>query len=148
MVSHMTSIQIMKAVDEPQLMPLPLFTERASCGFPSPAQDYIEAELDLNEYCIQRRSSTFFVRAIGNSMTDIGLHSGDLMIVDKAEQARHGDIVIAEIDGEFTVKRLLLTPRPGLQAMNPSYPTLFPDPEQLQIFGVVTAFVHKTRGQE
>lgn len=144
----MTSIQIMKAVDEPQLMPLPLFTERASCGFPSPAQDYIEAELDLNEYCIQRRSSTFFVRAIGNSMTDIGLHSGDLMIVDKAEQARHGDIVIAEIDGEFTVKRLLLTPRPGLQAMNPSYPTLFPDPEQLQIFGVVTAFVHKTRGQE
>lgn len=144
----MTSIQIMKAVDEPQLMPLPLFTERASCGFPSPAQDYIEAELDLNEYCIQRRSSTFFVRAIGNSMTDIGLHSGDLMIVDKAEQARHGDIVIAEIDGEFTVKRLLLTPRPGLQAMNPSYPTLYPDPEQLQIFGVVTAFVHKTRGYE
>lgn len=144
----MTSIQIMKAVDEPQLMPLPLFTERASCGFPSPAQDYIEAELDLNEYCIQRRSSTFFVRAIGNSMTDIGLHSGDLMIVDKAEQARHGDIVIAEIDGEFTVKRLLLTPRPGLQAMNPSYPTLYPDPEQLQIFGVVTAFVHKTRGHE
>jgi DNA polymerase V len=144
----MTSIQIMKAVDDPQLMPLPLFTERASCGFPSPAQDYIEAELDLNEYCIQRRSSTFFVRAIGNSMTDIGLHSGDLMIVDKAEQARHGDIVIAEIDGEFTVKRLLLTPRPGLQAMNPSYPTLYPDPEQLQIFGVVTAFVHKTRGHE
>lgn len=144
----MTSIQIMKAVDEPQLMPLPLFTERASCGFPSPAQDYIEAELDLNEYCIQRRSSTFFVRAIGNSMTDIGLHSGDLMIVDKAEQARHGDIVIAETDGEFTVKRLLLTPRPGLQAMNPSYPTLYPDPEQLQIFGVVTAFVHKTRGHE
>lgn len=144
----MTSIQIMKAVDEPRLMPLPLFTERASCGFPSPAQDYIEAELDLNEYCIQRRSSTFFVRAIGNSMTDIGLHSGDLMIVDKAEQARHGDIVIAEIDGEFTVKRLLLTPRPGLQAMNPSYPTLYPDPEQLQIFGVVTAFVHKTRGHE
>lgn len=81
-------------------------------------------------------------------MTDIGLHSGDLMIVDKAEQAQHGDIVIAEIDGEFTVKRLLLKPRPGLQAMNPAYPTLWPDPEQLQIFGVVTAFVHKTRNNE
>ena len=81
-------------------------------------------------------------------MTDIGLHSGDLMIVDKAEQAQHGDIVIAEIEGEFTVKRLLLRPRPGLQAMNPAYPTLWPDPENLQIFGVVTAFVHKTRNHD
>jgi DNA polymerase V len=58
-------------------------------------------------------------------MTDIGLYSGDLMVVDKAEQPRHGDIVIAEIEGEFTVKRLLLTPRPALQAMNP---TSFPVP--------------------
>lgn len=80
-------------------------------------------------------------------MTDIGLHSGDLLIVDKAERPVHGDIVIAEIDGEFTVKRLLLTPRPALQPMNPAYPTLWPDPERLQIFGVVTAFIHKTRGQ-
>lgn len=78
-------------------------------------------------------------------MTDIGLHSGDLMVVDKAERAQHGDIVIAEVDGEFTVKRLLLNPRPALQPMNPAYPTLYPDPDQLQIFGVVTAFVHKTR---
>uniref|UniRef100_UPI0023ED8523 S24 family peptidase n=1 Tax=Enterobacter hormaechei TaxID=158836 RepID=UPI0023ED8523 len=88
------------------------------------------------------------VRAIGNSMTDIGLHSGDLMIVDKAENAHHGDIGIAEIEGEFTVKRLLLKQRQGLQAMNPAYPTLWPEPEQLQIFGVVTAFVHKTRGHD
>jgi DNA polymerase V len=75
----------------------------------SPAADYTESELDLNEYCIRRRHSTYFVRAIGNSMTDIGLYSGDLMVVDKAEKPRHGDIVIAEIE-EFTVKRLLLTP--------------------------------------
>ena len=111
----------------------------------SPAADYTESELDLNEYCIHRRHSTYFVRAIGNSMTDIGLYSGDLMVVDKAEQPRHGDIVIAEIEGEFTVKRLLLTPRPALQAMNPDFPSLYPDPETLQIFGVVTAFIHKTR---
>ncbi|EEJ7181389.1 umuDC operon-like protein [Salmonella enterica subsp. enterica] len=78
----------------------------------------------------------------------MGLHSGDLLIVDKAEHPQHGDIVIAEIDGEFTVKKLLLTPRPGLQAMNPDYPTLWPDPDNLQIFGVVTAFVHKTRGRD
>ncbi|OSL88352.1 protein SamA [Escherichia coli TA249] len=119
----------------------PLFLERCQSGFPSPAADYTESELDLNEYCIQRRSSTYFVRAIGNSMRDMGLHSGDLLIVDKAERPQHGDIVIAEIDGEFTVKKLLLTPRPGLQAMNPAYPTLWPDPDNLQIFGVVTAFV-------
>ncbi|ECW3653263.1 translesion error-prone DNA polymerase V autoproteolytic subunit [Salmonella enterica] len=126
----------------------PLFLERCQAGFPSPAADYTESELDLNEYCIQRRSSTYFVRAIGNSMRDMGLHSGDLLIVDKAERPQHGDIVIAEIDGEFTVKKLLLTPRPGLQAMNPDYPTLWPDPDNLQIFGVVTALVHKTRGRD
>lgn len=139
---------IIPPATSPEPFSAPLFTERCSAGFPSPAQDYVEAELDLNDYCIQRRSSTYFVRAIGNSMTDIGLHSGDLLIVDKSEQARHGDIVIAEIEGEFTVKRLLLSPKPGLQAMNPAYPTLWPDPEQLQIFGVVTAFVHKTRGTD
>lgn len=132
----------------PELVTFPLFMDRCQAGFPSPASDYTEAELDLNEYCIQHRSSTYFVRAIGNSMEGIGLHSGDLMIVDKAEQARHGDIVIAEIDGEFTVKRLLLKPRPGLQPMNPAYPTFWPEPEQLQIFGVVTAFIHKTRGAD
>lgn len=131
---------------DPEIINLPLFTERCAAGFPSPAQDYVEAELDLNDYCITRKNSTFFVRAIGNSMTDIGLNSGDLMVVDKAEPAKHGDIVIAEIDGEFTVKRLLLTPRPALQAMNSAFPTLYP--EDLQIFGVVMAFVHKTRGGE
>jgi len=144
----MTSIHFMKSSQEPEILQLPLFADTVPCGFPSPAQDYVEAELDLNDYCILRPSSTYFVRAIGNSMTDIGLHSGDLLIVDKAERPQHGDIVIAEIEGEFTVKRLLLTPRPGLQAMNPAYPTLYPDPEQLQVFGVVTAFVHKTRNAD
>lgn len=124
---------------------IPLFLERCPAGFPSPAQDYVEAELDLNDYCITRKSSTFFVRAIGDSMSDIGLKSGDLMIVDKAERAQHGDIVIAEVEGEFTVKRLLLHPRVALQPMNPAFPTLYPEPDYLEIFGVVTAFVHKTR---
>ncbi|MEB7891691.1 translesion error-prone DNA polymerase V autoproteolytic subunit [Hafnia alvei] len=141
-------MQFIKASQEPEILQLPLFADAVPCGFPSPAQDYVEAELDLNDYCILRPSSTYFVRAIGNSMTDIGLHSGDLLIVDKAERPQHGDIVIAEIEGEFTVKRLLITPRPGLQAMNPAYPTLYPDPEQLQVFGVVTAFIHKTRNAD
>lgn len=136
------------AASEANELKIPLFTERCPAGSPSPAADYTESELDLNEYCIRRRHATYFVRAIGNSMNDIGLNSGDLMVVDKAEQPRHGDIVIAEIEGEFTVKRLLLTPRPALQAMNPAYPVMYPDPETLQIFGVVTAFIHKTRSTD
>ncbi|XWJ91933.1 translesion error-prone DNA polymerase V autoproteolytic subunit [Phytobacter ursingii] len=130
---------------EPPEVPIPLLIESCSAGFPSPAQDYVEAELDLNEYCIQRRGSTYFVRAIGNSMTDIGLHSGDLMVVDKAKPARHGDIVIAEIDGEFTVKRLITHPRLCLQPMNPAFPPMYPDPDELQIFGVVTHIIHRIR---
>lgn len=76
-------------------------------------------------------------------MKEMGLHYGDLMIVDKAETPQQGDIVIAETDGEFTVKRLQLKPRIALLPMNPAYPTLYP--EELQIFGVVMAFIHKTR---
>ncbi|WP_302847818.1 S24 family peptidase, partial [Salmonella enterica] len=87
-----------------------------------------------------------FVRAIGDSMKELGLHSGDLMIVDKSEKPLQGDIVIAETDGEFTVKRLQLTPRVALLPMNPAYPTLYP--EELQVFGVVTAFIHKTRSTD
>lgn len=124
----------------------PLFTERCQAGFPSPAADYTEEELDLNAYCIRRPAATFFVRAIGDSMKEMGLHSGDLMVVDKAETPLQCDIVIAETDGEFTVKRLQLKPRIALMPMNPAYPTLYP--EELQIFGVVTAFIHKTRSTD
>nr|QLG01646.1 Error-prone repair protein UmuD [Klebsiella pneumoniae] len=131
---------------EPVPSTAPLFTERCPAGFPSPAADYTEEELDLNAYCIRRPAATFFVRAIGDSMKEMGLHSGDLMVVDKAEKPLQGDIVIAETDGEFTVKRLQLTPRIALLPMNPAYPTLYP--EDLQIFGVVTAFIHKTRGMD
>ncbi|EMW69053.1 protein samA' [Escherichia coli] len=128
---------------EPTRSTTPLFTERCPAGFPSPAADYTEDELDLNAYCIRRPAATFFVRAIGDSMQDMGLHSGDLMVVDKAEKPLQGDIVIAETDGEFTVKRLQLKPCIALLPMNPAYPPLYP--EDLQIFGVVTAFIHKTR---
>ncbi|POT24417.1 peptidase [Citrobacter freundii] len=131
---------------EPVQSTAPLFTERCPAGFSSPAADYTEEELDLNAYCIRRPAATFFVRAIGDSMRDMGLQSGDLMVVDKAEKPVQGDNVIAETDGEFTVKRLQLTPRVALLPMNPAYPTLYP--EDLQIFGVVTAFIHKTRGMD
>lgn len=139
-------LQLIPVSSIPETLRIPLFTERCAAGFPSPAADYTEEELDLNVYCIRRPSSTFFVRAIGDSMRDRGLHSGDLLVVDKAEKPLQGDIVIAETDGEFTVKRLQLKPRVALLPMNPAYPVLYP--EDQQIFGVVTAFVHKTRSAD
>lgn len=139
-------LRIITPVANPVRHTSPLFVECCQAGFPSPAADYTTSELDLNDYCIRHPSATYFVRALGDSMNDMGLHSSDLMIVDKSERAVHGDIVIAEIDGEFTVKQLLLKPHIALQPMNTAYPTLYPDPEHLQIFGVVTAFIHKTRG--
>lgn len=75
---------------EPVQSTAPLFTERCPAGFPSPAADYTEEELDLNAYCIRRPAATFFVRAIGDLMKEMGLHSGDLMVVDKAEKPMQG----------------------------------------------------------
>lgn len=128
----------------------PLFQDSCQAGFPSPAASFVERELDLNEYCIRHPAATYFVRASGKSMTDIGLQDGDLMVVDHAEKAGHGDIVIAAVDGEFTVKKLLLSerdPRVTLQPMNSSFSPIYPDPDNLEIFGVVMYFLHSTRGK-
>lgn len=79
-------------------------------------------------------------------MQDIGLYDGDLLIVDSSLKPEHSDIIIAEVYGEITVKRLFITPDgPVLQPMNPAYPVIKPDPDSLQIFGVVIHFVHTTR---
>lgn len=123
----------------------PLYAEPCAAGFPSPAQDYIEKELDLNELCIKRRASTFFVRASGSSMQELGLYDGDVMVVDRSEEASHGDIVIAEVNGEFTVKRLQLQPRLALLPMNSAYSAIYP--EELQLLGVVTWFFNSTRAR-
>lgn len=125
---------------------IPLFGGSCPAGFPSPAQDYVEEMLDLNDLCIRHPSATYFVRASGNSMTDAGIKDGDLLVVDKSEKPSHGDIVIAAVDGEFTVKVLQLRPCLALQPMNPSFSTIYPEPDALEIFGVVTWFLHSTRG--
>jgi len=89
---------------------IPLFMECVSVGFPSPPQDYIEQTLDLNELCIKRPAATFFVRVEGDSMIDGGIHPDDILVVDRSVQAEHGEIVIAGIHGELTVKELQLRP--------------------------------------
>lgn len=128
--------------EEMPVLDIPLFIERCRAGFPSPAADYIERTLDLNEYCIRHPSATYFVRAEGNSMIEGGICNNDLLIVDRAEKPEHGDIVIAAVDGEFTVKRLMLRPRLCLLPMNPAYPPLYVDPDTLEIFGKVIHVIH------
>ncbi|QFH87834.1 translesion error-prone DNA polymerase V autoproteolytic subunit (plasmid) [Enterobacter hormaechei] len=123
----------------------PFFSDLASCVFPSPAQDYVESDLDLHDYCIRHPSATYYLRASGDSMSDGSLFNGDLLVVDSAEKPQHGDIVVASLQGEFTVKRLLLRPRLVLQPMNSAWSPIYPDPDELDIFGVVTHIIHRTR---
>lgn len=123
--------------------PLPLFLQRVPAGFPSPAQDYLERRLDLNELCITHPAATYFVRCKGDSMIDAAIQSGDILIVNRALNARHGDIVIASIHGELTVKELRLRPRPGLFPHNKDYrPIWLDESSSLEIFGVVTYVIH------
>lgn len=134
-------VEIVAAQTETHLQ-IPLFGEMCLAGFPSPASDYIEKTLDLNELCIRHPSATYFVRAEGESMTEAGILSGDLLVVDKAVKPAHGDIVIAAIEGEFTVKKLCTRPRLCLQPMNPAYSAIYVDPDDLNIFGVVMHAIH------
>jgi DNA polymerase V len=121
------------------VIPVPLYAERVPCGFPSPAQDYLERRIDLNELLIQRPASTYFVRVSGDSMTEAGIFDGDMIVVDSAIKATHGDIVVAAVDGEFTVKRLQLHPVVQLVPANRNYrPITVNTEEALEVFGVVT----------
>lgn len=123
---------------------LPLFLESVSAGFPSPADDYLERKLDLNEHLIKNPSSTFFVRVKGDSMINAGIHSGDMLIVDRALNAKHNSIVIAVIDGELTVKRLAYQKNKlFLLAENNNYqPIEITSEMAFEVWGVVTYVIH------
>lgn len=117
---------------------LPLFTERVSAGFPSPAQDYLERKLDLNELCVRHPAATYLVVAQGDSMQGAGIYEGDVLIVDRSITPAHGHVVIAELFGELTVKRLELQPVPRLVPCNPKYPAIeLAESAELAIMGVV-----------
>lgn len=124
---------------------LPLYSSKVQAGFPSPADDYIEAHLDLNSHLIKHPAATFFVIASGDSMTGAGIRSGDMLIVDKSLEASHGKIVIAALDGELTVKRL--SKREGRVQLLPENPHFQPiditDEQDLVIWGVVTHVIHQ-----
>lgn len=122
-----------------------LLRKAVPAGFPSPADDYVERRLNLDEHLIQHRESTFFMRVAGHSMRGLGIFDGDLLIVDRSVPAVHGCVVVAVIDGEFTVKQLLYTALGKvLRAAHPDYPEVAIKPEQdFTIWGVVQWNVHK-----
>ena len=125
----------------------PLFLSRIPAGFPSPADEYIETKLSLDEHLIQHEAATFFLRVKGDSMINAGIHDGDLLIVDRALTPQDGNIVIAVLDGELTLKRLLLRdPEIILMPENPKYPPITLNAERdLTLWGVVTNVVHSLR---
>lgn len=124
---------------------VPLFTARVSAGFPSPADDFIDKSLDLNEFLIAHPSATFFVRVEGTSMIDAHMQPGDILIVDRSVEPASGNIVIAVVEGEFTVKRFQ---RRGtkmyLLPENTEFPPIELDENMsVEIWGVVTYVIHK-----
>ena len=122
-----------------------LFVDPVQAGFPSPAAGDIERKLDLNEYLIEHPSATFFVRVQGNSMIGAGIHEGDILIVDRALTPGDGKVVIAVVNGEFTVKRLVI--KEGKKVLMPENPRFAPikieEGSDCQIWGVVTYAIHK-----
>ena len=124
---------------------LTLFNHKVPAGFPSPADDHAEKRLDLNEYLIDKQETTFFVRIKGDSMVDAGILDNDIVIVDRSKQARLGDIVLASIDGEFTVKTLSKKKEiPVLLPANKNYqPLEIKESSQFEVWGVITGSVRK-----
>jgi len=116
-----------------------------AAGFPSPADDYIDQTLDLNEHLVAHPTATFFVRASGDSMLGAGIHNKDILVVDRALDPKNGDVVIAALDGELTVKRISNKGgRVWLLPENPEYKPLEVGPETcFEIWGVVTYVIHK-----
>ncbi|WP_405474233.1 LexA family protein [Paenarthrobacter ilicis] len=115
-----------------------------AAGYPSPAQDYFDGRIDLNEHLIKDVTSTFVVRVSGHSMEQAGISVGDELLVDRALEPKDGSVVIAVLDGELTIKRLRVTPHGVvLQADNPDYPdTSVPALSDLIIWGTATTCLH------
>jgi len=125
----------------------PLFCHKIPAGFPSPAADYTEKGLDLNAFLVQHKEATFFFRVVGECLTGIGIMDGDYVVVDRSVTAAHGHIILAVIDGEYTLKRLYY--QHGVIELHPENPTFAPirlvDGNELEVWGVVTGVVRKLR---
>ena len=146
-MTHELSNAIIRTKQEQNLiypMFLTFYKEAVECGFPSPARDFTEGTIDLNEELIPRPNSTFIVRARGDSMIGSGIYPGDLLIVDRSLSPRNGSIIIAVLDGELSVKGLKLNnDQVTLSSSNPNYSDVIVSEEMdFTIWGVCTNVVH------
>ena len=144
MSTSTTSFTVLLPAPLPHVLSLPLFSGKVAAGFPSPADDFVEKSLDLNELLVQKPAATFFVRAQGESMLGVGIHPNDILIVDRSIEPVPGKIVICALNGELTVKRLQRDNEQWqLKAENPAYPDIAIHEElELVVWGVVTNVIH------
>jgi len=124
---------------------VPLYGNKVAAGFPSPADDYLEEKIDINQYLVTHPSATFLVRASGESMIKAGIFPNDILVVDRSLKAENGKVVIAAVDGELTVKRFRKNgSQITLEAENDSYENIsFDKKTEAYIWGVVTNVIHK-----
>jgi DNA polymerase V len=139
------NLDLFQSIQKKQIL-TPIFLDSVSAGFPSPATDYMENKLDLNEYLIKRPAATFIVKAKGPSMTDAGILSGDLLIVDRSITPKNNNIVIASVFGDLTVKKLQKKENSlFLLSANNDYPSIEVKEEmECFIWGVVTYIIHES----
>ena len=140
-----SDVIIALASENPATTAIPMMNDSAACGFPSPAEQYIESPLDLNKLLVKKPAATFYVKATGDSMVDAGIFPGDILVVDRSIGAMNGNIIIACVNNEFTVKYLKIkNHQVSLVAANSKYPEIiFNDGMELRIFGVVTSCIHR-----
>lgn len=128
-------------------MQIPLFASKVPAGFPSPAEEHVEARLDPTEYLVEQAEATFIVTIQGQSMIDVGLMPGDKVVVDRSRTPAIGNIVLAVVDGEFTIKTLgKIAGRPALLPANPEFkPIEIKEGIQFEVWGVVTGSFRRFR---
>ncbi|EPF6400482.1 LexA family protein [Acinetobacter baumannii] len=143
----LSEVMSIKLVVPTTHMLVPFALEKISAGFPSPAQDYVDKALDMNEHLIKNETATFIVKVASQSMLNAGIDIDDELIVDRSLDAKHGDIVVALIDNEFTVKRLMIDEQgKWLKAENPDYKNIYlQEGQELFIWGVVTCVIKMIR---
>lgn len=146
LVNALTDVASIKLVTPSTHFSIPLAIEKVSAGFPSPAQDYVDRTLDMNEHLIKNEEATFIVKVASLSMLNAGIDIDDELIVDRSIDAKHNDIVVALIDNDFTVKRLMIDEKRWLKAENPDYADIhLHEGQELIIWGVVTYILKNTR---
>ena len=131
-------------INSEELKDFPLYENAVQCGFPSPADDFLDLDINLNDYLVKHKSATFCVKVNGSSMNGVGIHSGDVLIVDRAESVKNNSIVLAVIDNEFTVKSIKKNAdKLYLNPANDNYmPIEITADMNFHIWGVVTFVIH------